>query len=147
MMANLKDGRALSLCDFVFYIGFALLACHELDAVGQAEWKLLPILGRFSDEVAYATFVAGHIPIFAALMWLSGHRSPVVKWRSQMGIDAFLMGHAGLHWLLSDHPLYTFDASLSKFLIFGGGLVGLLHLAILLFRSHGNASKESIGSP
>ncbi len=27
----------------VFYIGFAILVAHELDAVAQEEWRLLPL--------------------------------------------------------------------------------------------------------
>ena len=141
MMENLKELRTQRLADFIFYIGFALLACHELDAVAQAEWKLLPVLNDLSEGTAYITFVAGHIPIFAVLMWLTGHPSTIVKWRTRVGIDAFLIAHAGLHWLLSDHHLYQFDASFSKFLIFGGGLVGMLHLVALSFPPHGKAIK------
>lgn len=118
--------------DLVFFAGFAVLACHELDAVAQSEWKLLPVLNTLPDETAYSVFVIAHIPIFAALMWLAGHSSVIVRRRAQLGIDAFLVVHAGMHALMSGHSLYLFHSPLSSFLIYGGALVGLAHIGMLV---------------
>ena len=118
------------LSEAVFFLGFAVLACHELDAVAQSEWRLLPILGALPDNVSYNAFIVGHIPIFAVLVWLVGHQSPTVRWRSRLGLDLFLVFHAGLHWLMSDHALYAFETPLSIGLIYGGGAIGLLHMAV-----------------
>lgn len=121
---------ASALRSLLFYIGFALLIAHELDAVAQAEWRLLPLLDQLSDDTAYAAFVILHVPVLAVLMWLTAGPVSSVRWWSRFGIDSFLIVHAALHGLLSEHALYTFDSSLSTSLIFGGGAVGSLHLLL-----------------
>jgi hypothetical protein len=135
--------RAAQVPSLVFFTGFSLLVAHELDAVEQAEWRLLPLLNRMPDDTAYVVFVALHVPLIAGLMWLTTHVSPRIRQRSQLGVDAFLIIHAALHWFLSSDPLYTFHSSLSNALIFGGGLVGLVHL-LLLVRSSRSSKKASM---
>jgi hypothetical protein len=132
MSDGAKARRAGQMRSLLFFTGFALLVAHELDAVEQAEWRLLPLLNLMPDDTAYVVFVALHVPLIAGLVWLTTHASPRIQQRSQLGIDAFLIIHAALHWFLSSDPLYTFHSSLSNALIFGGGLVGLLHLVLLV---------------
>ncbi|MCW9035433.1 MAG: hypothetical protein OQJ97_14535 [Rhodospirillales bacterium] len=131
MSENLSMSKAKNYSELVFFTGFALLICHELDAVAQSEWRLLPFLNQLADDLAYVVFVALHIPLFAILIWLVGHQSIHIRLRSQIGVDIFLIVHACLHWILSNHELYTFHSLLSEFLIFGGGAVGLFHMVIL----------------
>jgi threonine dehydrogenase-like Zn-dependent dehydrogenase len=50
--------------------------------------------------------------------------------------DAFMSIHLVLHLVLRSHPYNTFHSLLSEVCIYGAGLVGLLHGA-LLFRAHG----------
>ena len=116
----------------LFFVGFALLVTHELDAMTHAEWHLLPILSSLEDELARQVFVAAHVPLIALLSWLVSHRSEVVRRRSQLGVDVFLLFHAFIHVLTASHPLYHFDSGLSQFLIFSGGLCGLAHLGLEL---------------
>lgn len=111
-----------------FYLGFATLITHELDAMTQAEWRLLFILRSLPEQIASFTFVVVHIPLIAALLWLTNHESPRIQHWSRIAVATFLMVHAGLHKLLEDHPDYTFDSLLSLGLIYGGGLLGLLYL-------------------
>jgi len=122
----------------LFCIGFALLVCHELDAVARHEWRLLPVLNLLPDQAGYFAFVILHVPVFAALFWLTGHTSSIIRTRSQMALDAFLIIHAGLHFALSGHALYEFDNQLSNALIFGGAAAGLAHL-VLLYPMRGRA--------
>lgn len=82
---------------------------------------MLPLLNLVPDDTAYVVFVALHVPLVAGLMWLTAHPSPVIRQRSEFGIDAFLIIHVALHWLLSGEALCRFHSSLSKALIFGGG--------------------------
>ena len=111
--------------DLLFFVGFALLACHELDAVAQAEWRLLPLLSQMGDEDAFAVFVLIHVPLFAFLMWWTASTSPLVRFRAQLSVDAFMVIHVGLHMLFRSHADYTFHSALSEFCIFGAGAVGL----------------------
>lgn len=116
----------------VFYVGFGILVAHELDAVAQAEWRLLPLFDLLSDSAAYMVYVLLHVPLLAGLMWLTAHPSPRVQRGSQIGVDALLAIHAILHWHMSADPLYGFHSNFSTALIFGGAVVGLLHLQLIM---------------
>ncbi|MCP5368524.1 MAG: hypothetical protein H6906_13530 [Hyphomicrobiales bacterium] len=105
-----------------------------MDAVAEAEWRMLPLLNLLDDATARAVFIAAHVPLVALLLGLVGHRRAAVRLWSRAAVDAFLVIHAGLHWALSADPLYTFHAPLSEALIFGGALLGLAHLAVLARR-------------
>ncbi len=125
-------GKHSGALHVLFYLGLALLTCHELDAVARHEWRLLPGLNGLDDELVVTAFVLLHIPIFVALFWLSGHRSDTVRLRSQLAIDAFLLIHALMHFAMADHALYEFSPPVETITIYGGALVGLTH-AILVF--------------
>jgi hypothetical protein len=109
----------------VFLINVAWLATHELDAIQQHEWRMFFFLAPFSDTTAYRIFVILHVPLFAFILW--NVQSPTF-W---VAFDIFLIGHAGLHWLLRNHPKLEFKNWFSKLLIFGGIPLGLLHLLLL----------------
>ena len=119
----------------LFYFGLSLLVCHELDAVARHEWRLIPGFNLFADHQAQLVFVIAHIPLFVALFWLVGHRSPVVRRRTQFAVDGFLLVHAMLHFVLSGHKNYDFELPLELLLIYGGAVTGLMHLFVLR-RSH-----------
>ena len=128
----MQQARSAKYIDLLFFVGFALLACHELDAVAQAEWRLLPILNRLTDDTAYQAFVLLHIPLFALLMWWTGSTSRRVRYRAQLAVDAFLVIHVGLHMLFREHQQYKFHSTLSELCIFGAGVVGLMHAFLLM---------------
>ena len=120
--------------NLLFYLGFATLITHELDAMTQSEWRLLFILRSLPEQTASLTFVVVHIPLIAVLMWLTNNESPRIQHWSRVAVATFLMVHAGLHKLLEHHPDYTFNSSLSLGLIYGGGLLGFVYLvAIFIF--------------
>ncbi|MBW4461057.1 MAG: hypothetical protein KME47_12585 [Nodosilinea sp. WJT8-NPBG4] len=112
----------------MFYLGFATLMAHELDAMTQAEWRILFILNRLPDAIAEVAFVLVHIPLVAGLLWLTNNEAPAVRRWSRFAVALFLAIHAGLHKRLEHSPLYTFDSALSRGLIYGGGALGLLYL-------------------
>ena len=118
----------------LFYLGLSLLACHELDAVARHEWRLLPILDLLPDETGQTVFIIAHIPLFLAIFWLTGHRSPAIRHRSQMAIDGFLVVHAIAHFVLSDQELYEFEGPLEWLFVYGGGVVGASHIIVCLRR-------------
>lgn len=112
--------------NLLFLLGFGFLATHELDAVTQSEWRLLYVLRSLPDGLAETAFVALHVPLFALIVWLCHH--PRLREGSRLALAAFLVIHVGLHLRLQGHPLYSFHDALSKALIFGGGVCGLLYL-------------------
>ncbi len=128
--------------NLLFYLGFATLLTHELDAIAQSEWKLLFILRSLPEETASLAFVVIHIPLIAALLWLTNNEFKVIKNWSRIALAAFLVIHSGLHKFLENNPNYTFNSSLSLGLIYGGGLLGLLYL-IWLFVSWRSVSPSS----
>ena len=94
----------------------------------QSEWKLLFILKNLPEQIAPSVFVIIHVPLIAALLWLTNNESQLIKNWSRIGLAGFLIIHSGLHKLLENSPNYTFNSTLSLGLIYGGGLLGLFYL-------------------
>jgi hypothetical protein len=131
--------------NLLFYLGFATLMAHELDAMPQAEWRLLFILRDLPEPTAEVAFVLLHIPLVAGLVWLANSEVLRVRYWSRVAIATFLTIHAGLHKLLDHHPLYTFDSPLSLGLIYGGGLLGLLYVGAIMIASRQHHALEAQG--
>ncbi len=129
--------------NLLFYLGFATIITHELDAMTQSEWKLLFILRSLPEQIAPSAFVILHVPVIAVLMWLTNNKYLAVKNWSRIALSVFLIIHSGLHKLLENSPNYTFYSPLSLGLIYGGGLLGLIYL-IGIFISWRNVTKSSI---
>lgn len=121
--------------NLLFYLGFATLIAHELDAMTQAEWRILFVLNRLPDAIAETAFVLVHIPLVAGLLWLTNNEAPAVRRWSRLAVALFLTIHAGLHKRLEHSSLYTFDSALSRGLIYGGGALGLLYLLTVFITS------------
>lgn len=118
--------------NLLFNLGLATLSTHELDAVTQSEWHLLYILNNLPEQIAADTFVVLHVPLFTIIFWLGFNGNLKVRKWTRIIFSLFLIIHAGLHKALENHPLYTFNSLISKSLIFGAGLIGLLYLAALI---------------
>ena len=112
----------------IFFIGLALLATHELDAMTRHEWRLLPVLSQLDDEAGRFWFVLLHIPLFAGVFWLASHLNQKIRSTSQIVISAFLVIHGGLHFALSGHDLYEFEAPIETITVYGGAVAGLVYL-------------------
>ena len=117
--------------EWLFLLGYGLLATHELDAVLRAEWRVLPGLSLLDEALARTLFVMLHVPLFALLTGLLASSRPAIRDRTRHGISLFLVVHAGLHLLFSGHRHYDFATPLSEALIFGGALCGLGWLATI----------------
>ncbi|MEL7313293.1 MAG: DUF6713 family protein, partial [Pseudomonadota bacterium] len=56
--------------DALFYLGLGLLFSHELDAMPNHEWRVLPVLSQLEDSVGQTAFVVAHVPLFALIIAL-----------------------------------------------------------------------------
>jgi hypothetical protein len=113
-----------------FFVGFALLLVHEMDAVRLGEWKIFPLLRSLRDEAGYAAFAALHVPIYALLLaglFGGGGASSALI----VGMDAFFVVHLALHVLFRNHPENRFGSAFSWSLIAGSGACGLVDLVLL----------------
>jgi hypothetical protein len=113
-----------------FFLGFALLLVHEMDAVRLGEWRIFPLLRSLRDEAGCAAFAALHVPIYALLLaglfGGGGGRSALI-----VGMDAFFVVHVALHVVFRNHPANRFGSAFSWSLIAGSGACGLVDLVIL----------------
>lgn len=117
------------MIDLLFIINLVfLLIGHELDAIRQAEWRFFFSWTPLSDEAAYRLFVALHIPLVVLILW------NMHSFWFQVFFDLFLIVHAGLHFGLRNHKHVNFDNWFSWLWIYGGALLGMLHLSLLLPR-------------
>ena len=116
--------------NLLFKLSFSTLLAHELDAMTQAEWRLLFVLRCFPDLLARNLFITLHVPVVAILLWLTQHQSKVVQRWAKAGLASFMLLHAGLHWNLRNHPLSTFTSPLSLSLIYGAGLLGFIYVVL-----------------
>lgn len=116
-------------------IGFILLLTlflgHELDAIHRHEWRLFPVLRRMDDTLAYLVFLALHLPIILAIVWL-GFLVPATVAPLRIALAGFAIIHAWLHWLFRDNPKNEFNNLVSQVLIWAAGTAGALYLALPL---------------
>ena len=111
---------------FVINLSFLVMA-HELDAIHQQEWRFFFASVPLDDKAAYRLFTALHVPLFVFIVW------NLQSFWFQLGFDIFLIIHAGLHWILRNHPKINFNNWFSRLWIFGGALLGAIHIALLLW--------------
>lgn len=114
--------------NLLFYLCVSVFTAHELDAVAQAEWRLLYVLRDLPEDTAAAAFIGLHVPLFAVLLWLCCHRRETIRARSRVLFAVFMVVHSALHVRLQGNPLSPFDSPLSLVLIHSGALLGLLYI-------------------
>ena len=116
--------------DLVFYLAFSVLLAHELDAMHKREWRLLFILRTLPEEKARRAFVMAHVPLVALLLWLVANPIETVSSWTRIGLDVFMILHAGLHWRLENHSEYRFTTLHSRLLIYGTAALAIVHLGL-----------------
>ena len=116
--------------EVVFYLGLAFLFTHELDAMPNHEWRVLPLTSFLSDSIGMNTFVIAHIPIFAIVIACVASLNLKIRSTAQNIVSGFLIVHAGLHFAFSGHSDYEFDSLLSSTLIYGAALLGILFFVL-----------------
>lgn len=112
--------------ELLFLLNLAWIATHELDAIRQEEWRVLPLTSWLNETWGYPVFVLLHIPLFVLVFVGIPMRN------FQIGMDMFLIIHGGLHILFRHHSDYHFDNRLSQILIFGVIPFALAHLLLIL---------------
>lgn len=120
----------------LYYLCLAALFTHEMDAVMQAEWRLLYVLSDLSDAVAYPLFIGLHFPLYVLCFWLGNSQNDRVRNGFQLIISLFSILHAGLHFRLSDRPNYEFHSLLSNFAIYSAAIFGFLYVLLWFYRRH-----------
>lgn len=120
----------LSLRDAALYLGIGALFTHELDAVPNHEWRVLPFLGALSDETAMTVFIAAHVPLFAVVVALIASSNARTRSLTRWSICVFLLVHGVLHALSGGQAAYEFSSTLSNLLIFGGAGFGALYFLL-----------------
>lgn len=110
-----------------FTLGLSLLLTHEMDAVRAREWRLFIGLAALPEEAAFRLFTALHIPLYALLLWALAGGPPAGL---IVALDAFMVIHAGLHWLFRRRPAYEFRSWFSWAIIVGAAACGALDLLV-----------------
>ena len=112
--------------DLIFLAVVAWFLLHELDAIRQREWRFFFSRVPVGDETAYRVFTALHVPVF--LLILVYLPSTIF----QIGFDLFMVFHGFLHLVFRNHPAINFDSWFSRVWIYGGSLLGALHVLTVL---------------
>ncbi len=112
----------------IFYLGLGTLLTHELDAMTNHEWRVLPLTNWLPDEYGILVFLFLHIPLFAILISMVSSTNAKIRFRSRVGTSIFLIIHSLLHCLFMGNTNYEFATSSSNILIFGGATLGAIHL-------------------
>ena len=116
--------------NIIFYLGMGTLFTHELDAMFNHEWRILPLTSWLPEETAMLAYLFFHIPLFAGLIALVASKKDQVRVRTRIGISVFLLFHAALHAFFSGNPASEFSSLSSSILIYGGALLGSFHLLL-----------------
>ncbi len=112
----------------VFYLGMGALFTHELDAMTNHEWRILPLIQVLPDEVGMNVFVVAHVPLFAFLIALTASSNAQIRNTARSLISGFLVLHGVAHAVFMSHPNYEFSSILSNTLIFGSAVLGGLYI-------------------
>ncbi len=119
-----------------FYLGLGLLFTHEMDAMPNHEWRLLPILNTLSESSGEVVFLIAHVPIFALTIAFVASINLKTRLLAQGIASGFLVLHAVLHFALSGNANYEFSSVLSTFLIYGAALCGISYFLVATFESN-----------
>lgn len=116
--------------DLLFYLGLGLLFTHEMDAMPNYEWRVLPLLRALSDAAGESFFLLAHVPLFAVIAGLVASLNRRLRSRARFWFAVFLVVHSGLHFAFSGHHEYRFASFSSTLLIYGAAVCGALYLLL-----------------
>ena len=114
----------------LFYLGMGFLLTHEMDAMSNHEWRVLPVFRSLDDATGELAFLLAHVPLFAFLVAFVASLHTRIRNRARNLVSAFLVVHAVLHFAFSGHAAYEFAAFRSELLIVGAAIAGLGYFAV-----------------
>ncbi|MEM1334611.1 MAG: DUF6713 family protein [Actinomycetota bacterium] len=121
---------------WLFVVAFALLLCHELDAMIRQEWDLFPGLRALSDDTAADVFNLAHLALFGIPIWLLIATSQRTQNRTIIAVEAFIIGHAVAHAALHRHDDYMFEAPVETLTVYGAAVFASAHLTLVFRQRH-----------
>ncbi|MGJ3263930.1 MAG: DUF6713 family protein [Salinarimonas sp.] len=111
------------MIDLLWWATVALLLTHELDAMKQHEWRVLPLTRSLPEHTGEQVFIWLHVPVFLVVLALAESEA------FRVGFCVFAIVHVGLHWLFRNHPKYEFADFGSRALIVLPGVAGAAYLS------------------
>jgi hypothetical protein len=113
-----------------FFLGFALLLVHEMDAIRLGEWRIFPpapkSAGRDGVRGVYGPARSDLRAPAGGLFGGGGASSALI-----VGMDVFFVVHVAFHVLFRNHLENRFGTAFSWGLIAGAGACGLVDLVLL----------------
>jgi len=120
-----------TLAQILFAIILALLLLHEMDAIRNAEWKMLIILKDMNDTKAFKMFTLLHLPLYIiTLMLILSEKYQIIAYYA---IDMFLIVHSILHLIFERHSKNGLKNVFSRSIIYTMGLLSIFHILITYF--------------
>ncbi|MDU5336928.1 DUF6713 family protein [Enterococcus sp.] len=116
------------LLNGLFALELALLLTHEMDAVGQKEWKLFIFLKDLPQQTAYWVFTLPHIVLYALVLFFLLLKSTIILYV----VDLFLICHLLLHYFFRKHPENHLTGFWSKLIINFAGIIAGIHLILMM---------------
>ena len=111
-----------------FYLAFAFILMHEMDAIRCREWRIFPGLSMLDEKIAFPLFMFVHIPLYALpIYYLQRLPDPAGLIR---GLNYFFIIHLFLHILFLKHKNNEFKDWISWSIIIGCGVCGALDLLL-----------------
>jgi len=123
-----------------FYLGVALLFTHELDAMLNHEWRILPGLNLLPDAAGETVFLIAHVPLFVLVIAFIASLNLKTRAKARGIVSGFLVVHAAAHYLFSDSATYEFSLFISSLLIYGAAVCGIAYFVALRFESDSSAA-------
>lgn len=107
---------------------YALFLVHEMDAIQNEEWRMFIFFKDMNSNNAYILFTLLHLPIYALLIMFT--LSLKYQEITIMIVNIFLVFHTVLHLLFEKHSNNKLKSFLSRFIIYGMGVLAVLYLVI-----------------
>lgn len=124
-----NDGELFMEVLFVFIMSVLLL--HEMDAIRTKEWKMFIVLKDMADESAYKVFTFIHLPLYFVAILIMAKGGTHANFVLCCIIDAFLIGHAIIHFYFRNNKNNGFTSSFSKIIIYLMAVLSIVHLCLL----------------
>lgn len=116
-----------------FYVGISLLFTHELDAMSNHEWRIIPGLSAVSEAAGATAFLVAHVPLFALVIGYIASLNLKTRVMARNITSGFLIAHAAVHYLFAGNSAYEFSSLVSSLLIYGAALCGVAYFLALRF--------------